>query len=132
MAFGAKITALAFAVAVLMPSDAYTFPIYKSGDQLNDDCRALLSISRNSDNADSIAQAWSGGVCLGFVLGVMDVSSGLKELVTGDPQPPFCMDGVSPKAAAETVAIYLDEHPEERNNAAFLLVKMILADKFPC
>ncbi|WP_245468626.1 MULTISPECIES: Rap1a/Tai family immunity protein [unclassified Mesorhizobium] len=137
----ARLTALALVgAALLTPGVAMTQEgkvagFYVTGEQLNDACRIYLSVRRNNGQANSTQEAWSAGMCYGYVVGVMDLYSGLKvsyNAISGDPQPAFCTGMINGLSAAEAVALYLDQHPEERSEVGFYLVRKILAEKFPC
>ena len=134
----ARLTALVFTgVTLLMPSVAKTEEVAQfnmSGETLADDCRVYMSNRRNPERQFTTAEDYQAGRCYGFVTGVMDLDSGLNawHAISADRQTAFCTAAVDGHAVTATVAIYLDQHPEERNTAAFFLVRKILAEKFPC
>ena len=133
----ASLTALALVGAALLPGVAKSEEVAQfnmSGETLADDCRVFMSTRRNPERQFATAEDYQAGRCYGFVTGVMDLDSGLNawHAISADRQTAFCTAAVDGHAVTAAVAIYLDQHPEERNNGAFDLVRKILAEKFPC
>ena len=78
----ARLTVLAFAgVTLLMPSVAKTEEVAQfnmSGETLADDCRVYMSNIRKPERQFTTAEDYQAGRCNGFVIGVMDLDSGLN------------------------------------------------------
>jgi Rap1a immunity proteins len=130
-------------VRTLIASAIFTIPIngvaqslnlYMTGEALNDYCREYLLMRRNSGAVDNPTKGQSAGVCYGYVVGLVDEYESLRTPggISGDNVEPFCTRGANAHSLTETVAIYLDQHPLQRNRAGYFLVRKILAERFPC
>jgi Rap1a immunity proteins len=108
---GVVLTAL-----VLVCSNA--FGAFKDGNKLVSDMREFERAERSDPNV-----SWLGaGTYTGYVLGIFDtIDSNL------------CISGSPTGGQVGTiVAKYLNEHPEEWNRPASLLVARALRQAFPC
>ena len=124
-----KISALAAVLLVTMTVSGYSQAqrsrepdgVYMKGDTLNDHCRVFLSMRQK--NMEKAPQGYSAGVCYGYVIGVVDLYAEFRI---------FCTGGATAHSVIKTVASYLDQHPEERNTAAYFLVTKSVSEKYPC
>ncbi|MEQ1941485.1 Rap1a/Tai family immunity protein [Mesorhizobium sp. VNQ89] len=109
--------------------------VYTSGEALTKDCRAFLR-GRRDGGFSSAADAQDASVCYGFVVGILDKTSVDAKTNIASPggiPPTFCRgDEVNANDAVEVVARYLDETPERRRFAGYVLVAEALKRAYPC
>jgi Rap1a immunity proteins len=112
-------------------SVSISFGQFESGSCLNAACGSFLMTQRQGGRGTP-QQAYESGFCQGVVVGALD-AIGLEQ-VTDDTRfvrlcfPPH----LDQKDATEIVATYLQTHPELRHLAAYALVRMAIAQSFPC
>jgi hypothetical protein len=114
-----------------MLSAPVSFAQFESGATLNKTCGSFL-ITQRQGGRGTPQQAYDSGFCQGFVVGALD-AIGLEQLTDDTRFARLCFPPrLDQKDAAEIVAIYLERHPEQRHQAAYTLVRMALAQSFPC
>ena len=107
---------------------------YIDGEALTKSCRDYLVVQRATGSTSSPSEGYGTGLCYGFVVGLVEatgwrVSDGGHEATLGE----FCIpEGLNARSVTETVAIWLDAHPEQRSGIGYALVRRALAEKFPC
>lgn len=110
-------------------------PIYVTGEQLTRYCRSFLSMVRQENRAAGPQQAHDAGICRGLVEGILDAIT-LESLQTSkaiDALARVCLPRqLGSGAASEIVANYLEQHPEQRTQAGYVLVRRALSGSFPC
>ncbi|WP_147377680.1 Rap1a/Tai family immunity protein [Mesorhizobium waimense] len=83
----------------------------------------------------STRQAWDAAECYGFVVGVLDHFGIMNSIGVSEVENigPFCLtDSVNANDVTEVVARFLDQHPEKRHLAGYLLTRQALTDGYPC
>jgi len=79
---------------------------------------------------DAELRPWYSGYAFGFVVGVADTQSGLRNPSTG-----YCFDkppGVTRGQMVKVVKNHLDQHAETRYLSAESLVQAALEEAYPC
>jgi hypothetical protein len=118
---------------------AETVITYQSGEQLINRCRAYLQFRRH----DPITQQglYDSGVCLGYVMGVVDLVRGEHEQAfKTNKVAPICLpEGISGENLTDIVARYLiwksqdmDQNPTVRHLPGGEAVIVALANTLPC
>jgi hypothetical protein len=80
-----------------------------------------------------LAPAKENGLCLGYVMGVIETWEFARDLFKFQHEPPWCWpDGVDYEQLVDIVTAQLRDHPETRHLSAVLLVWQALAERFPC
>jgi hypothetical protein len=114
---------------------AETVITYQSGEQLINRCRAYLRFRRH-DRSDRITQqeTYDSGVCLGYVIGVVDLVRGEHERTfKTNKVAPICLpEGIIGETLTDIVARYLDQNPTVRHLPGGEVVIVALANTLPC
>jgi hypothetical protein len=105
------LTACFLWTASAFSQDAPEYPIFKTGDDLFQDCSA-------PPGAPELA------ICSGYVLGVSDALEMLKVAC-----PPL---NATPRQVVDVVTNYLNDHPKTRRYAAAGEATLALRQAFPC
>jgi hypothetical protein len=104
---------------------------FESGATLNKTCGSFL-ITQRQGGRGTPQQAYDTGFCQGFVAGAVD-AIGLGQLTDDTRFARVCFPpSLDQKDATEIVAKYLERYPEQRHLAGYTLVRMALAQSFPC
>lgn len=105
--------------------------IYMTGETLTSECRSFLSIMKQG-GMGTVQQTFESGYCRGYVYGILDVIN-YENLSVSPVLGRLCLPpGLNANTATEIVAQYVDTHPEQRTNAGYWLVRVALANAFPC
>lgn len=116
-------------VAKAADNDMVSF--YMNGEDLTSNCRKF--VLRQNKNM-TVQDLQGSGMCYGFVEGVLDAIS--FDALSISPVPGInrlCIPpGLNANTAAEIVGKFGDAHPELRTLAGYPLVRLALANAFPC
>jgi hypothetical protein len=107
---------LAVLAFLMLAGEAHASGFWNSGVELDLQCRS----------ADEARRA----ACRGYIVAVADVFLGDDARVAG--VRPCFRGGTSVPRLVETVAGYIERHPELRHFAAVIVVTMALEEAFPC
>jgi hypothetical protein len=114
-----------------MISASVSFAQFETGTSLNAVCGIWLMTKRQGGRG-TIQQAYDTGHCQGFVVGAID-AIGLEQLTDYTRFSRVCLPSrLDQKDATEIFAVYLERHPEQRYLSGYMLVRMALAESFPC
>ncbi len=106
--------------------------IYLTGETLTTRCRSFLTLVRNQNRGASQV-VYDAALCRGFVTGVLDAIAfeeiaGRREHVAA-----FCVPrGVEGDVVTEIVANFGDRNPAKRSGSAYAMVRLAMADVYPC
>lgn len=71
--------------------------------------------------------------CFGYILGVVDMHNALNAVLSNPRDNTYCMpDSATATQLAKVVVKYGNDHPEELNQAALLVVSNAFVRSFPC
>ena len=125
---------LSFALATPAPAqtDEGFVRDYMTGVELTEKCRSYLAMIRSGGQASG-QQAFDGGICWGFVAGVLESVDFEGLASTSSGAPAFCLPSdVNANIMVEIVAQYGDEHPTSQRMSGYNLTRFALAQSFPC
>jgi hypothetical protein len=113
--FPMRLRVLVLAAGLLWPVSSFSqdrvSQSFETGYQLYDDCNAALGSPQNI-------------FCMGYVMGVSD---------SLDSQRLMCIPQEDTAAQEMSVVVnFLRDHPEERQDTAYSVVKLALMEAFPC
>lgn len=113
------------------PAPVEAVGVYWTGEGLTKNCRAYMSLVRNQ-MIGSHQVNFDAGQCYAYIVAVLDTLA-FEGQKPSSLLPRFCMpSSVNANAAAEIVAKFADENPQERPNAANAIVRKALAAAYPC
>lgn len=84
-----------------------------------------------SEHCSSGENEFFEGVCVGYIVSVLDVQTTLVSW--SDMKPNICLPrGVSPLQIKQVVVKYMDNHPQDLHLLAASLALNALKEAFPC
>ncbi len=120
---------LTAATAQTSPADAIR--VYVSGQILTKNCRSFMTLVRNQ-MVGTHQVNFDAGQCLSFVAGVLDTIS-FEGIRPTSQLPRICPpDSLNATTAAEMVAKYADENPQDRDLAGYAIVRKAIGAIYPC
>ncbi|MGO4440313.1 Rap1a/Tai family immunity protein [Rhizobium sp. RAF56] len=127
-----RLIGVMLAGVLLAATAAHANTAYGIGEELTKNCRAYLSAVRSGWSIDPTT-ALAAGQCYGYVTAVYDaVDFDGEGGLTNATLPKACVPNINGNALTEVVANFVDQKPELRSKAAYFLVRLAFADKFPC
>ena len=106
--------------------------IYMSGDVLRSICQSYMQVQKN-DNKGTTQEQGERFECYGFVVGSLDAITHEEAQTSRSATPRICLPpGTNAKTVTEVVATYTDTHPEKRQTSGYLLLRMAIAEAWPC
>jgi hypothetical protein len=123
-----KLTSTVVALAMLCSSPSANAIEFYGGESLHKLCRLLPSISSQSQlSGREFADA---SQCLGYVAGVI---AGISTMQAVMAENTICFpSGIEIGTAADIVAQYLRDRPQERHFSGYTLTYRALAKAYPC
>lgn len=101
-------------------------------EALVNDCAAVDRVDTQTNKAP-IKDIQGIQYCFGYIFGVVDMRDILTASLPNPKDGAYCIpDNASATQLAKVVARYGNEHPEELNQAALLLVSNAFIKSFPC
>jgi hypothetical protein len=108
-------TKIALGAVALLAMAGEARATFMDGNRLYEDCTGAVNFGE--------------GVCLGYILGVVDQWESVR-LVQNEPR---CVpDGVKARQVNDVVVNYLRDHPENRSYAALSLVTVAVSKAWNC
>lgn len=90
---------------------------------------ALVNGCSAVDKRDASGQSY----CFGYILGVVDMHNALNSVLSSPRDNTYCIpDNASAAQLAKVVVKYGNDHPEEMNEAALLILSNAFVRAFPC
>ena len=106
--------------------------IYMSGDVLASICHSYMLVRGNEERGTTQEQG-ERFECYGFVVGSLDAITHEEAQTSRSATPRICLPpGTNAKTVTEVVANYTDTHPEKRQTSGYVLLRMAIAEAWPC
>ena len=99
-------------------------------------CAAFLRVSRNGGRTSDPLELTASQECFAYVSGFLDVATTARVLFPEQKMQfisGICVpDGVQARDVAEAIALYIEQHPLERNWAPPMLLSKAAKETLPC